>query len=859
MNLKRTPVSIDQKLDAKISRARLVLLWEHFWTASFPLVCVIGVFALAAVSGALELLPREVHYVALGGFLIAVGVALRPLFSLRMPDRDEALRRIEAVSGVPHQPATSYRDTIAGAPKDPAARTLWAAHKDRLAKLISALKSGWPRSALAEKDPFGLRYGLVMAIGAFFVLNGGDWSDRVQRAVVPASKVNVALFMDAWIAPPAYTGKAPVFLARGSASRDSIEDKAPENFKVAANSELVVRLNGAFTPVARVEASGSGQPPENSEHSFKSTNPTATPDETNPGASELRLSLNRPQNVSVIEDGKVIASWNFTLIADNKPEVKISGLGQTADGTLRFDYEASDDYGVRDITTTFSLSSEEKGKNNLAMNQKLFPPPNFAVDLPRVDPKKTDGKVFRDLSAHPWAGMKVEMRVTARDAGGQSSDHEGAPELMTLPERVFTEPLARAIVEQRKALISNTDDAALVSRVLEGFTIYPKDMLTQSGVFLGIRLANRLLVRAEKDEQFRDVVDLLWEIALTVEDGNLSDAERQLRKLRRELAKALSENAPQERIAELMNKMREAMDRYMREMAKQMQRNMREGKMERFQGRPDQMISSRDLQKMMDQIEKLARSGNHDAAQKLLSELERLMENMRPGMAQQAPQRDTPTSRALQDLADLMRRQQDLMDQTFRMQDGQQQRGQQQQQGRNGERYEDQQGQSGRSQGLSRQQGALGDVLRELMESLRDRGVNPPGSLGEAQGEMRGAEGALKDGDRSTALGKQGEALSKLRQGMQNMAQEMMRQGTGNQGNYGRHEEGREGGDDFDPLGRPAPTTGEQQGPRKDMVPSEAAVERAREILRALRDRYSDPQRPKIELDYLERLLRNIY
>ena len=860
MNLKRTPVSIDQKLDAKISRARLVLLWEQFWSASFPLVCVIGVFALAAVSGALELLPREAHYAVLGGFLVAVGVALRPLFSLRMPDREEALRRIEAVSGVPHQPATSYRDTIAGTPKDPAARTLWAAHKERLAKLISALKSGWPRSALAEKDPFGLRYGLVMAIGAFFVLNGGDWSDRVQRAVVPTSKVNVALFMDAWIAPPAYTGKAPVFLARGSASRKSIEDRAPESFKVAANSELVVRLNGAFTPVARVEASGSGQPPENSEHSFKSTNPSATPDETNPGASELRLSLNRPQNVSIIEDGKVIASWNFTLIADNKPEIKISGLGQTADGTLRFDYEASDDYGVRDITTTFSLSSEDKGKKSLAMNQKLFPPPNFAVDLPRVDPKKADGKVFRDLSAHPWAGMKVEMRVTAKDAGGQTSDHEGAPELMTLPERVFTEPLARAIVEQRKALISNTDDAALVSRVLEGFTIYPKDMLTQSGVFLGLRLANRLLVRAEKDEQFRDVVDLLWEIALTVEDGNLSDAERQLRNLRRELAKALSENAPPERIAELMNKMREAMDRYMREMAKQMQRNMREGKMEQFQGRPDQMITSQDLQKMMDQIEKLARSGNHDAAQKLLSELERLMENMRPGMAQQAPQRDTPTSRALQDLADLMRRQQELMDQTFRMQDGQQQqRGQQQQQGRNGEQYQDQQGQSGRSQGLSRQQGALGDVLRELMESLRDRGVNPPGSLGEAQGEMRGAEGALKDGDRSTALGRQGEALSKLRQGMQNMAQEMMRQGTGNQGNYGRHEEGREGGDDFDPLGRPAPTTGEQQGPRKDMVPSEAAVERAREILRALRDRYSDPQRPKIELDYLERLLRNIY
>lgn len=857
MQLKRKPVSVDQRLDAKISRARWVLLWERIWTAAFPLVCVVGVFALAAVSGALELLPREVHFAVLGAFLIATGAALRPLFSVRMPDHEEALRRIEVVSGVPHQPATSYRDTIAGAPKDPASRTLWAAHKERLAKLIAALKSGWPKSALAERDPFGLRYGLAMAIGAFFILNGGDWPDRIQRAVVPSSKANVALFMDAWIAPPAYTGKAPVFLARGSASRKSVEDLPPESFKVAAGSELVVRLNGALTPTARVEASGSGQPPENSEHAFKSTDPTAAPEAGKPGASELRLGLKRPQHVAIVEDGNVIASWNFTLIADNKPEIKISGLGQTADGTLRFSYEASDDYGVRDITTAFSLSADEKGKNNLAMNQKLFPPPDFAVDLPRVDPKRTDGKVFRDLSAHPWAGMKVEMRVTARDAGGQSSDHEGAPEVMTLPERAFTEPLARAIVEQRKALISNTDDAALVSRVLEGFTIYPKDMLKQSGVFLGLRLANRMLVRAEKGEDFRDVVDLLWEIALTVEDGNLSDAERQLRNLRRELAKALSENAPPERIAELMKKMREAMNRYMREMAKQMQRNMREGRMDQFQPRPDQVISSQDLQKMMDQIEKLARSGNHDAAQKLLSELERIMENMRPGMAQRSPQRDTPTSKALQELADLMRRQQDLMDQTFRMQDGQQQGQQGQQQGQEG--YQDQQGQSGRSEGLSRQQGALGDVLQELMDALRDRGVNPPNSLGQAQGEMRGAEGALKEGDRGSALGKQGEALNKMRQGMQAMAQEMMRQGTGHQGNYGRHEEGRDGGDDFDPLGRPAPTTGEQQGPRRDMVPPEAAIERAREILRDLRNRYSDPQRPKIELDYLERLLRNIY
>ncbi|MEM7424883.1 MAG: TIGR02302 family protein [Pseudomonadota bacterium] len=860
MKAKRAQKSPDQQLDAKIRRARWVLLWERFWSAVFPLLCIAGTFFLAAISGVLEWLPREAHFAVLGLFLVASGAALRPLFALRMPGHDEALKRIESVSGLPHQPASSYRDEISAAPAGSASRRLWQVHKERLARLIASLKAGWPRSGLAGLDPFGLRYALVMAIGAFFVLNAGDVPDRIERAVSPAAKAKVAMFLDAWVAPPEYTGKAPLFLSRGKLAGAIADDQAPRHFRVATGSELVLRLNGALDPVARIEASGNGQAPEISKQAFKITGSPAAEGEDYRGARELRLTLDRPVEISVVEQEDRLASWTFTLIPDEKPKIKISELDRSGDGSLRFSYETSDDYGVREVTASFKLAEEADPDKNLALNSKLFPAPDFGIDLPRVDPKTAKGKVYRDLAAHPWAGMKVEMRVRATDAAGQASDHEGAPQVLVLPEREFTEPLARAIVEQRKALIRNTDDAALVSRVIDGFTIYPQGMIKQSGVFLGLRLSHQLLVKAENDEAYRDVVDLLWNIALTVEDGNLSDAARELRRLRRELAKALSENASPEKISELMQKMREAMNRYMREMAKQMQRNMREGRNQQQRARPDQVISNRDLQRMMDQIEKLARAGEHEAAQKLLSELERIMENMRPGTAQQSPQRETPHSRALQELGELMRRQQELMDQTFRMQPGQQgQQGQQNQRGQQqGGEYQDQQGRSGRSDQLARQQGGLGDVLRELMESLRDRGINPPNSLGEAQGEMRGAEGALREGERGEALGRQGKAMNRLRDGMQAMAQEMMRQGTGNQGNFGRHE-GHDDDDDFDPLGRPAPTTGEQRGPRKEMVPGEAAAARAREILRALRDRYSDPGRRKLELDYLERLLRNIY
>ena len=60
------------------------------------------------------------------------------------------------------------------------------------------------------------------------------------------------------------------------------------------------------------------------------------------------------------------------------------------------------------------------------------------------------GASFQDLTAHPWAGLPVELRAVARDALGQIG--ASAPVAMTLPERKFDHPVARAIIEQRKRL-----------------------------------------------------------------------------------------------------------------------------------------------------------------------------------------------------------------------------------------------------------------------------------------------------------------------------------------------------------------------------------------------------------------------
>ncbi|MGI9483929.1 MAG: DUF4175 family protein, partial [Hyphomicrobiales bacterium] len=219
---------------------------------------------------------------------------------------------------------------------------------------------------------------------------------------------------------------------------------------------------------------------------------------------------------------------------------------------------------------------------------------------------------------------------------------------------------------------------------------------------------------------------------------------------------------------------------------------------------------------------------------------------------QRGRMRNSPTAKSLQELGELMNRQQQLMDETMRMP----QRGQQ-----NGERegQNNGQAQSDTARELARRQGELGDMLNRMMEALRNRGVNPPKGLGEAEGEMRGAQGSLGKSDRGTALGQQGRAMDNLREGAQSMANEMMRQGSGSQGAMGRHEDTGGEAEDLDPLGRPGPSSGETYGTARRYVPDAMAIERAQQILRDLRDRLSNPNRPRIELDYLERLMHEIY
>ena len=69
------------------------------------------------------------------------------------------------------------------------------------------------------------------------------------------------------------------------------------------------------------------------------------------------------------------------------------------------------------------------------------------LTLPEPNARAARGTGFHDLTAHPWAGLKALVRIKVTDNAGQTGMSEEAE--IVIPERLFQNPVARAIVEQR--------------------------------------------------------------------------------------------------------------------------------------------------------------------------------------------------------------------------------------------------------------------------------------------------------------------------------------------------------------------------------------------------------------------------
>ena len=777
-----------RRIDALIWAARGAVGWERAWPALWPATGIAGLVLAAALFDLFARIPWPLHALILAGAITAMGLALYFAFEdVRWPRWQDGARRLERDSALSHRPLTESEDTVAAGAGNPWAEQLWRAHQLQLLAGLTRLHLSLPRSGLSRRDPRALRFVVLLLVVVGFVVAGRDWSHRLATAFGPGTSEAASVTIDAWIDPPAYTGEAPIYLHPDEDRRIAVPMGSTVNLRVHGTGHAPsTSLDAAFT-------GGEGE-----------------------YAATARVT--ESTTVRVRAAGRTIGYWRLRALPDSKPWVAFAARpARTEREALKLSFKAGDDYGV--VTARAHIKPHGRYGKELV------------VDLPLDAPsaKAVTQTAYRDLTANPYAGLDVDIVLEAVDGAGQSGFSRAVR--FTLPARVFTNPLARALIEQRQLLA--TGDVRLRPRVLatlQALTIAPdKFYQDQLGVFMALRSAAWVLAHAadspyeaDRNAEYARVGAILWQIAVGLERGGLLSAAEELRRLQQLLSQALAQDAPQEVIDSLLQRYQEALQRYLRALAENPPDDSQPPA-------PDaKVMSQSDLDALLKAIQQLAQSGDRAQAQQMLALLQSLLENLHmttgsgSGSGGGTSPEDKALGDAIQGLGDLMGKQRQLLDKTFRESQGK------------GDPKD------GGPKGLADSQKALHDQLDAILKGLAGKKLDAPKTLGEAGKSMGEAQSDLGNKDMPDAGIDEKNALEAMRKGASDLAKQMM------------GKEGQNGG--TDPLGRAQGGRGALGGGVK--VPDASDLQRAREILKELRRRAAERGRPQQELDYIDRLLK---
>ena len=773
----RTDSHVHARLNRATGLARFVLAVERVMPALWPAIGVIGVYFAAALFGLFLVVPWILQSLVLALAITATGLALENGFrDMRWPSWQDAARRLERDSALSHRPISEGDDRLLAGGGDPVAMELWARHQARA--LPGPLHVAWPNPDFDSRDPHRLHLVLLVLLAASLIVARGDWRARLAGAFDSGAAAGISL--DAWVDPPPYTGLAPIYLP---------QDERQE-IAVPIGSILNLRAHGAsHAPGVSI---GDMHPPRFAGEA---------------GEYAAIAKLTHDGRVRVQASGHRIGYWNLRVIPDRVPVIAFTQPPSVTErDAVKFAFKASDDYGVVSALVVIRPHGKQAAP--------------LIVDLPLAPAKTVDQTSYSDLTGHPYAGLMVDAHLEARDGAGQV----GMSKTITfrLPERVFTDPLARALIEQRQALATSVDrdGRRAVADMLGALTIAPEKFYAdQMGVYAGIRAAYWGVRSAHAVSDLEQVENLLWQIAMAVEQKGMLTAANSLRELQALITAAMAAHAPQPVIDQLLQRYNQAMQRYLEALLQNAQKSSRP----QANDPNAKNLNSSDLDQMMKAIQQLAASGNREAAAQMLAALQNMLENMQvsispSGNGQGGEQKNSQLNQAIQQYGDLMGQQRALMDKTLRQQQG------------NGDPKD------GGAQGLAKQQDQLHQKLNQAMQKLGKSGE----ALGKAGEAMQQAQKSLNSKDLANAGNAEANALQELRKGADALAKEMQTNGNNNQA------QGQE-----DPLGR-----GENGPGNMIKLPDANDLARARDILQELRRRAGQRSRPPQELDYLDRLLK---
>ncbi len=594
---------LQARLSQRRAQARRVLWAERIWPALWPAAALLAVGLAAALFDLPALLPGWWHLGALAAFV--AGLAFLMWYRLRplaRPADAEVDRRLERASGLRHRPLVVIADQPAAL--DPAGAALWQAHLDRAAAQVARLRTGWPRPPRPTRDVQATRAALAALLVAGIVVAGVDAPGRLLRAVwpgLPAGPATAGPQLQAWVTPPSYTGLPPMFL------RADVPDVT-----VPAGSHLTVSLTG-----------GSGAP-------SMTFGGDATPFVPLDAASwQAERDITADGTLAVRRHWGELGHWTLTVVPDAPPTVAWAeppGAGRLQRRLqTRLPWTATDDYGVASVQAELRLK-----------DRPAAPPLVITIPLPGGSPKQAHGAATQDLTANPWAGLPVVARLIAKDAPGHAASSDDAT--FTLPERVFKNPLARAVLDVRKRLSLAPESHRQASADLQALADAPEAFSNNTGVFLSLSTTASQLARTGEPAEIAEAQGRLWALALQLEDDSVARTAQAVQQAREALRQSVQkgDKTDMDRKAEAL---RREIQKHMQALSDQARKD---GTAMPFD--PSQRtLNQGDFDKLAQEMRDAAKAGRMEEAQDKMRQMEQMLDMLK--QAEANPSRDRQQAR----------------------------------------------------------------------------------------------------------------------------------------------------------------------------------------------------------------------
>ena len=339
------------------------------------------------------------------------------------------LLRVEQATGMLHRPATAFTDRLAVGADDPAAQALWIAHRERLLAALDTLKAGMPSPGLARRDPLRAplprhppvhrRLHLCRAGAARAARRG--LPRRRDRSQPPIARI------DAWVTPPAYTGRAadlPDRRGRQAARLRIFRAGRQRRHRAHRRHQRPRRRQHRRRPARRRRRSsrpsrGAGRRPASA--------PAAR------AAGRARQGRRASSSARATARSWRGASRSSRTMRRRSPSCKPAGADRS--GALALTYSLKDDYGV--VVGQRRDRAARRCRRPTPRRRPLFEAPQVAAVAAAAAHPRRRAETIRDLTSHPWAGARVKMTLVARD--------EAEP---GRPERAGRADASRAAIHQ---------------------------------------------------------------------------------------------------------------------------------------------------------------------------------------------------------------------------------------------------------------------------------------------------------------------------------------------------------------------------------------------------------------------------